>query len=672
LSSSIDEVVIADDGEITVTFTLTDESGVPLEPVLSSTNDEQQARVRFTVAHVEEYRGGGDLNRPFTRYVNDINALRPTYDRNGTIETVDAAAGLYRYVFAMRLAEGFDPSDTYSVGLQIDREFEGEELGVNPIFDVVPAGGTPEIIAGSTTEACNTCHGELILHGNRREFRLCTLCHTEGAEDEMGRSIALREMIHKIHRGRDLPSIVNGEVGATYGIFSSFQGSDIVFAEKIAEDTTVGVAFPRSLRDCDSCHTQGETAHFYTERPSAGACVACHDDVNPSLEASEAGPPGTNHIDGRGFPDGDCGFCHNPDSGVEFDLSVTGSHVVPERSMQLAGLNVEIVGVTNHMAGQAPTVSFRITNNEGAILTDLSGLGSLSFTLAGPTSDYAELIRASALGGGASGTISGPNNAGVFDYSLATSLPEDATGTWGVGIEARRSVQLATSTDETISVNEAAVNPVVTFTVDDSTALPRRVVVEDANCQNCHGELSRGFSIHGNLRNQVEYCVLCHNPNETDYDRRRRDPDAVAIGDENATIDLKVLIHKIHTGEELAQKPYLVYGFGSTGFTVHDFSEVLYPSDRRNCAMCHAEGTQLIPPFSSEALGTLLTSIDPATGDEVIDGRLGAITAACNSCHDSDAAMAHAATQTDFMGREACEVCHAEGRDVAVSESHAH
>jgi OmcA/MtrC family decaheme c-type cytochrome len=143
------------------------------------------------------------------------------------------------------------------------------------------------------------------------------------------------------------------------------------------------------------------------------------------------------------------------------------------------------------------------------------------------------------------------------------------------------------------------------------------------------------------------------------------------MGDENETIDLKVLIHKIHTGEELAQKPYLVYGFGSTGFTIHDFSDILYPSDRRKCEMCHAEGTQLIPPLSSDNLGTLLTSLDPETGDEVIDGRLGAITAACTSCHDNDAAMAHAATQTDVMGREACEVCHSEGRDVAVSESHA-
>ena len=189
-------------------------------------------------------------------------------------------------------------------------------------------------------------------------------------------------------------------------------------------------------------------------------------------------------------------------------------------------------------------------------------------------------------------------------------------------------------------------------------------------CTRFAGEQDRGAAWR-NLRNQVEYCVLCHNPNQTDYDRRRRDPEAVARGDQNATIDLKVLIHKIHTGEELAQKPYLVYGFGSTGFTIHDFSEVRYPNDRRKCEACHAEGTQLIPPFSSANLGTLLTSIDPETGDEVVDGRLGAITATCTACHDSDAAMAHADTQTDDQGREACEVCHSEGRDVAVSEAHA-
>ena len=38
-----------------------------------------------------------------------------------------------------------------------------------------------------------------IAHGNRREVRLCTLCHAYAATDEKGTSVDLRNMIHMIH-----------------------------------------------------------------------------------------------------------------------------------------------------------------------------------------------------------------------------------------------------------------------------------------------------------------------------------------------------------------------------------------------------------------------------------------------------------------------------------------
>src|SRR5262249_31076973 len=148
---------------------------------------------------------------------------------------------------------------------------------------------------------------------------------------------------------------------------------------------------------------------------------------------------------------------------------------------------------------------------------------------------------------------------GAFQFTPNAALPANATGTWALGAEARRSVQLTSS----VSATEAAVNPVVTFTVDDSAPLARRTVAENARCGSCHGEFSKDFSIHGGLRNQIEYCVLCHNPNADDGARRTRDPAAVAAGEQTATIDFKVLIHKIHRGENLEQKPYIVYGFGS-------------------------------------------------------------------------------------------------------------
>jgi OmcA/MtrC family decaheme c-type cytochrome len=353
--------------------------------------------------------------------------------------------------------------------------------------------------------------------------------------------------------------------------------------------------------------------------------------------------------------------------------------VIANRSRQLAGLNVEITGLTNHGAGETPTIAFKATDNAGTPLDRdaLSALNRLAFTISGPTEDYAVRLTETAVGGGASGPLIGPDAVGVLQYTPTISIPGNATGTWAVGAEARRIMQLAAVDPiEPKTAQEAAVNPVVTFTVDDSTALVRRTVVEDQKCGACHGEFSKTFSIHGNVRNQTQYCVMCHNPNHSDVDRRQRDPDAVARGDETRPVDFKVMIHKIHTGEDLEQKPYTICGFGpappqGTGYSIVDFSEVRFPGDRRHCETCHATGTFLLPPFPGTALGTRVAHLDPATGNEVEDGRLGPIRSVCTACHDGDDAAAHAETMTTPGGEEACEVCHEEGRDFAVSEVHA-
>lgn len=671
LASEITGVTISG-GQIVVTFTLTDAAGIPITPLLTNAPNDQAARVRFTIAHVETYEGGGELQTEFSRYVNDVDAVRPKYDSNGKLETVDAGAGVYRYTFAKTLPGDADLTRTYSIGLQVDRTRAGISLSANPVFDLVPAGGTPQIREAVSTAQCNQCHNPLRLHGNRREVRLCTLCHTQQATDEKGTSIDLSVMVHKIHAGKDLPSVADGPPGSRYAIYSSFAQDYVVFAEKDETGQVTGVGFPRPLNDCGNCHTGGATSHYAVDRPAAAPCTSCHDDVNPSLVATAAGPPGTGHIQNRGFADGDCQFCHLSEPTAEFDVSVPGAHLIPEQSSQLKGLNVEIAGLSSHGPGEKPVVSFKVTENAGNALSDLSGLNRLAFTIAGPTTDYASVLTATAVGGGAGGMLSGPAGDGTFQYTLPVSVPADATGTWALGAEARRSVTLTVPEGSgPRSVNEAAVNPVVTFTVDDQAAEVRRVVVEDAKCQACHGELSKGFSIHGNLRNQAEYCVLCHNPNASDVARRRNDAAAVAAGDAVAPIDFKYMIHKIHTGEELAQQPYLVYGFGPApaNFSAIDFGEVRFPGDRRDCQSCHAEETNLLPPYPGAALGTQVGHLDPASGALVVDGRLGPITSVCTSCHDSDAAMAHAETQTGSSG-EACAVCHSEGREVAVSTAH--
>ena len=68
----------------------------------------------------------------------------------------------------------------------------------------------------------------------------------------------------------------------------------------------------------------------------------------------------------------------------------------------------------------------------------------------------------------------------------------------------------------------------VNFSVDGSAVQPRRTVVALSNCNHCHVALS----LHGGLRNNTEYCVLCHNPSNTDFTQR---PNAGRCGRQDAS-----------------------------------------------------------------------------------------------------------------------------------------
>ena len=69
----------------------------------------------------------------------------------------------------------------------------------------------------SRSENCNQCHASLRAHGGtRQDVKLCVLCHTSGAEDRNGAvaggtpgvSVDFKVMIHKIHNGEHLPSVL--------------------------------------------------------------------------------------------------------------------------------------------------------------------------------------------------------------------------------------------------------------------------------------------------------------------------------------------------------------------------------------------------------------------------------------------------------------------------------
>jgi len=334
----------------------------------------------------------------------------------------------------------------------------------------------------------------------------------------------------------------------------------------------------------------------------------------------------------------------------------------------LSGVQVTLVKVDNGMAGQKPTLTFTLKDAADKPLAP-SLLGALSFTMAGPTSDYGYTsfggdittpgyVTESALTAAKCGAD------GTCTYAFTHAVPAGAGGTFAIGVEARRVENLLPGTTKQMSVTYGATNKVIYFSVDGSTLEPRRAVVAVQNCQRCHVKFT---TIHGGLRNQPEYCVMCHNPSNTDAARR---PGAVVAADKNLPpqgINFNLLVHRIHTGENLAElgRNFTVVGFGGSH---NDFSDVRYPAmgptgsagDTRNCSMCHTGGSEARLPVSA----------NPVTDPQGPISPVKPITSACTGCHADTPVAAHALANTSSLG-ESCTVCHKTGAEFAVGSVHA-
>jgi OmcA/MtrC family decaheme c-type cytochrome len=433
---------------------------------------------------------------------------------------------------------------------------------------------------------------------------------------------------------------------------------------------------PASAQRCEVCHSQttgaAQEKAFLTE-PSRAACGACHDDVNFAT--------GANHPGGIQNDDKECADCHIPQGEMPFDASILGAHVVntdtPATYPQnpdtlLAGINLAISGVTNNSAGETPTVTFTLQDDSGNNIP-LSQATTLEFTMAGPTTDYGYTSFGSDVTtpgyvteSAAKATCSA---GGVCTYTFTHAIPTTATGTYTMGGEARMNVSVPVLTGGTTTtqvVNLGAMNPLINFSVDGSPVTPRRTVVALSNCNNCHVALS----LHGNLRNQTEYCVLCHNPSNTDASQR---VNAVVASDKALPpqgINFNLLVHRIHDGVNVVAnggKPYIVVGYGGSH---NDFSGVLFPAfspsgsatDLADCALCHVN--------SSEQNDLTISGLNPVTDPQGLINPVQPFTSACTGCHVGIPTASHALSNTTSLG-EACAVCHGSGAAFAVDQEHA-
>jgi len=547
----------------------------------------------------------------------------------------DISLGHSTYTFKTVLPDGYDATKTTTLGIYATRNLIAEQILDKNYFANVEFDFRPDTQAVTArwdmiaTAACNSCHDPLAAHGgSRQDVKLCVLCHSpQSVNPDTGNTVDFKVLIHKIHDGANLPSVA---AGTPYQIINRFGVSDFSSVE-----------FPQDVRNCTTCHAPPATqASNYFSYPGQAACGSCHDNVNFAT--------GQNHAGGIQLSDGACASCHVPQGDAEFDASVIGSHTIPLKSKQLAGLNAEIVSVTNTAPGQNPTVTFKLTNGDGTPVDPKPFGSSLNLILGGPTSEYAiNPFRERADGAAFDGTLA--------TYTFKASIPADATGTWTVAAEARRTVTINGGTNldgtpRTFSVTEGATNPVFYAAVTDASPQPRRQVVDIDKCNVCHDRLA----LHGGQRFVVNECVICHNPNATDVSRRP------AGSGSPESISFQRLIHRIHTGTELTHD-YTVYGFGGS---VNNFNGVRFPGDRRDCEKCHVNGSQQLPlPDTNLPVQTPPPPQEWYTPQQTT-------AAACLGCHDTREAAAHAFVNTAPFG-EACGSCHAPEDQFAVDRVHA-
>jgi OmcA/MtrC family decaheme c-type cytochrome len=270
-------------------------------------------------------------------------------------------------------------------------------------------------------------------------------------------------------------------------------------------------------------------------------------------------------------------------------------------------INVDITGVSVPAGGGAPTVSLTLTNDLGQGLAGLPA-ANIRFVIAqltpgsnGGSREWQSYVTRSSSGipnaqatteTATNGTYV-DNDDGTYEYTFANALTAypggpvfDQSKTHRVGIEIR------TNSGGFLPENIPADNSPFDFLPTGGAPIFTRLIVDSDTCNACHDNLS----LHGSARFDVEYCVQCHNPSSID-------------GDTGNTVDMKRLIHNIHS----ARADYQIIGFGGN---LHDWSTLVWPQDVRNCQTCHEEDDLDTPQASN--------------------WRLVPNRAACGTCHYDD------------------------------------
>ena len=255
-------------------------------------------------------------------------------------------------------------------------------------------------------------------------------------------------------------------------------------------------------------------------------------------------------------------------------------------------------------------------------------------------------IQATAEAANATGAVFTDNNDGTYSYTFAKALNAyapsgatyDANLTHRVGLELRSNATLAVA---------ASNNAPYTFVpaTGSTTVFPvRREIVDNDTCFACHDRLE----FHGGPRTDVQYCVTCHNPGTTDGQAP------------NNTLDMKVMIHKIHMGVKLTNG-YKITGNGGVVYEFGGPTGVVFTQDQRNCQTCHQESDADTPDASnwrtqpySRACGACHDNVNFATGlnhGPATNPGGAATDDQCVTCHGANSTVQNGELRVDQVHR---------------------
>jgi OmcA/MtrC family decaheme c-type cytochrome len=686
------------DGRVLVDFQLTNQDGVAI-------TDLTGGDFRLTVAKLGFSELGNNRGN-WQNYINKIEMpgagpgmeprLQATHEQGSDAALTNNSDGTYRYKFAASItsitdqavldqaaAEGLDlsyePTRSHRVGI----EFRNAQAPSNTTFDWIPDTGVTQLDGifrydVVAIENCNTCHQQLALHGgNRIETRYCVTCHNPGSADaNSGNTVSFRNMIHKIHFGPDLPSV---QTGTPYVLYGS-QDRPVDYSN---------IRYPNDHLSCEYCHAGNSTGDGTVTETDAGdnwaefatqeACGSCHDDVDFSI-----------HFGGQP-DDSNCMSCHRTE-GVAGSIAARHENLVFAASERFEG---QVLSIRNTMQGEFPEVQFAIVDptsgdtrydilsdpvwtqpSDSTLVIDF-GWSTSDYTNTGNMGNNASAVAADALAsatpvGDGSFIVTSP--VAIPDGSLAPNVA--ANGSGAVVIEGHPAVDVGTASAPDLQrVPLTAVVDFFSINESSGNASPRRDVVELESCLACHGKLVK----HGSNRtDNIQACVVCHNPRNTD--KRVRDVAATppTDGKDEESIHFTTMVHGIHASR-FRDEPLQIVGFGGFSTHTYDGDRVQFPGELENCLSCHREDTYVVP-LPATALGTTFdTGADAA--DPADDRVVSPTAAVCASCHDATSSRAHIesnggnfdTTQSAIdsgLVVEQCEICHGTGRTVDVGSVH--